>query len=69
MNKSHLRLRLPVHIKEWVQKSAEKNKRSQNAEVLFWLEQASNGDAGEKFGDCPSIPSTTTNGQIRHDEQ
>lgn len=46
MDSTHMRLRLPKHLKEWVQKSAEQNKRSQNAEVLFWLEQASNRGTG-----------------------
>lgn len=59
MDTTHLRLRLPTHLKEWVQKSAEQNKRSQNAEVLFWLEQVSNRDTGGKFGDCPSASATT----------
>ncbi|MFW6681761.1 Arc family DNA-binding protein [Komagataeibacter intermedius] len=32
-----MRLRLPRHLKDWVKASAERNHRSQNAEVLFWL--------------------------------
>jgi hypothetical protein len=38
-----------------VQKSAEQNKRSQNAEVLFWLEKASNRDAGAVAKLIPSV--------------
>lgn len=53
MDFTHMRLRLPKHLKEWVQKSAEQNKRSQNAEVLFWLEHASNGDTGESLATAP----------------
>ncbi|MGX7346331.1 Arc family DNA-binding protein [Acetobacter sp. A11-2] len=59
MDTTHLRLRLPTHLKEWVQKSAEQNKRSQNAEVLFWLEQASNRDTGAVAKLSPSASSTT----------
>ena len=58
MDTTHMRLRLPKHLKEWVKKSAEQNKRSQNAEVMFWLEEASNRNTGGKFGDCPSVPAT-----------
>lgn len=56
MDTTHLRLRLPTHLKEWVQKSAEQNK---NAEVLFWLEQASNRDTGAVAKLSPSASSTT----------
>ncbi|XQZ98810.1 Arc family DNA-binding protein [Komagataeibacter rhaeticus] len=37
MEQDHMRLRLPRRLKDWVKASAERNHRSQNAEVLFWL--------------------------------
>ncbi|MBE7729422.1 Arc family DNA-binding protein [Komagataeibacter sp. FXV3] len=41
MEQEHMRLRLPRYLKNWIRASAERNHRSQNAEVLFWLSHAS----------------------------
>lgn len=39
----HFRLRLPVALKEWVEKRANENNRSINAEIIFCLQQAKDG--------------------------
>ncbi|MCE2563406.1 Arc family DNA-binding protein [Komagataeibacter sp. FNDCF1] len=45
-----MRLRLPKQLKEWVKASAERNHRSQNAEVLFWLSHAAQTEKASGSG-------------------
>lgn len=42
---AHFRLRIPRHLKEWVEKNAKANNRSINAEILSCIELAQNGIA------------------------
>lgn len=35
-----VRIRLPVAVRQWVVESAERNYRSFNAEIVFWLSAA-----------------------------
>lgn len=38
-----MRVRLPPDLRTWIGESAERNYRSLNAEVVFWLNKARNG--------------------------
>lgn len=40
---AHFRLRIPRHLKEWVEKNAKANNRSINAEILSCIELAQSG--------------------------
>ncbi|QOF94204.1 Arc family DNA-binding protein [Novacetimonas hansenii] len=40
---AHFRLRIPRHLKEWVEERAEANNRSINAEILSCIELAKDG--------------------------
>ncbi|BBL75431.1 hypothetical protein MishRS11D_25290 [Methylomagnum ishizawai] len=35
-----MRIRLPADVKEWIAMEAERNERSQNAEIVFRLKQS-----------------------------
>ncbi len=35
-----LRIRLPLNLKRWIEDEAKRNHRSQNGEIVFWLEAA-----------------------------
>ncbi|MBO1325332.1 Arc family DNA-binding protein [Acetobacter sp. TBRC 12305] len=39
-DEAHFRLRIPRHLKEWVEKNAKSNNRSINAEILSCIEAA-----------------------------
>jgi hypothetical protein len=41
-----MRVRMPLPVKEWLQQSAERNCRSMNAEIVFWLETVRIGHIG-----------------------
>lgn len=53
-----LGIRLPGELKDRIRKSAERNRRSMNGEIVFLLEQALPGEtntaAEVEFGDLPS---------------
>jgi hypothetical protein len=35
-----MKIRLPQHLKDWIEEKAAENVRSQNAEIVYRLEQA-----------------------------
>ncbi len=59
-----MRIRLPPDVRGWVEESAERNYRSINAEIVFWLNAArskvlepgnrSPGDGGTLGGIAPA---------------
>lgn len=56
-----MRLRFPTDVKAWIEREAEKNLRSQNAEIVFRLrrdmekENAISADAGNEKGDGTTL--------------
>lgn len=42
IQQSQMRIRLPPDVRGWVEESAERNYRSINAEIVFWLNEARN---------------------------
>lgn len=50
MSNSQMKIRLPLSVKEFIEKEAKKNLRSMNAEIVFLIRQNMEKAAGEQIG-------------------